>query len=228
MLTIGVAGGSWYNIRQLSSRSAFTAEGQGAAIGSGVVGAVSQATMDAAFDQFTGWLQMSPTFKGENISTVVDMTRTFVTGLLGATTWFGVLQILSNVDNQTPYQLFGLFGLAFFFVGAINAAGEVMVGRQLAPLGITADQLQQMRPLLHRLYQRLADKKTGAQLLLNFLAWYSYWDYNEGFLQLAKTESHEQVVLWGSLCIFFQFAGFGAFGIEKIFSQHSSTNIEAA
>lgn len=220
MLTNGVAGGAWYNIRKLSGQSVFTAAGQGLAIASGAAGTGAALVMDEAFDQFAEWLKLSSAFKGEDISALRDMTKVFVTSLLGATTWFGVLQIMDAVDNKTPYQLFGLFALAFFFIGAINAGGELAVGRQIVPLSV--EQWHELRPALERIFQRLADKKTRAHLLLNFVAWYSYWDYNEAFLKLARTKGHQQAILWGSLVIFFQFAGLGAFTIEKMFSQRSA------
>lgn len=224
MLVIGVAGGSWYNTRKLTEKSVFTGEGQAAAVGSGAVAAIAQTVLEAGFDQFASWLNLCPCFIGEDIPALVETTKIVVTGLLGASTWFAVLQILGNVDNQTPYQLFGLFGLAFFAIGAINASGEMVVGRQLT-VSCTAAAFPSR---FAELFNKLGNKKTGAHLLLNFFAWYSYWDYSEAFALVAKTKPEEQSVLFGSLCIFFQFAGFGAFAIETMLLKSARKRNEPA
>lgn len=105
MLVIGTAGGSWYNVRALSDKSAFTAQGQGAAIGSGAVAAIAQTTLTEVFDAFAGWLNMSPAFGGENVPLLVETTMTFVVALTGSTSWFGVLQILQKGEMATEMSI---------------------------------------------------------------------------------------------------------------------------
>lgn len=215
-LTIGVAGGSWFNSRQAIGGTIDTGRGQVAAITSG---AAATLVLEVS-NQLEGWLNASPAFVGEDVSALVEVFKLFVTNLMGATTWFGVLQIMEKDPTLSPYAIYGLFGLAFFFVGAINGAGELAVGKRSAIVTLSEEDRLQAQSALRVLFNRIADKKNVAQMLLNFLAWYSYWDYAEGFGSLARTRGQEQAILWGSLEIFFMFAAFGNYGIEKIFTRH--------
>ncbi|RWI50085.1 MAG: hypothetical protein EOR16_31010 [Mesorhizobium sp.] len=206
MIVIAITGGSWINTRNLGGPSVFTRKGQGSAAGAGAVGAISQVALSTAFDQFLTWLNMCPAFEGEDVSAIADITKNTVTGFLGATTVTAVLEIIDHVENKTPYQYFGLYALAFFFIGSMEAAGERLVGRQI---------MARPRPFL----ESINKKETAAQFFLFLTLWYSYWDYYEGFLLLANTSGQRTAVVWGTLGIFFQLFHHGDYGIARFFSK---------